>query len=772
MTTRALSLLLLVAFAQSAYAQTVSVRSGAHDSFTRLVLNLPERLDWVIENTESGASVVFPQSNVTFDTSKVFNRVTRDRLEDISAPSGAARLDLTFDCNCTLQPFWNDRTMLVLDLAENTTSPIPMTAANRPLTVPPEGVARTVPKNPQTTSAAAAMMIAQHDSGLGTRPKRDAPHASIGVAPQAPLTPNANLPRVQAELLNNLARAASRGLLTPKRITRLRPGAVPDYAANAPTQSLAKAVAPDPQKETPAALPANLNLHAQSSIDREIRAHIEGNFSLSGHPACIADDLIALPTWGGEAPFHQQIGALSGRLLGEFDTPDATVALELAHLYAYFGFGHETRQILNLAEIDAPGTDILAEMAIILDDGHAPQDSLFAGQLGCDTAAALWSALSYETLPNDSAIDLKAIQRNFAALPRHLRFYLGPLLSRKLTRAGHVGSADQILRMVDRSQTDETPDASMARAELAQAEGKSEEAAAGLETVVESSAEPSAGAVLKLITKRLAAKQEISFDLAQLAGAYAHENRGAELGQDLARAYLSALAASGAFGQAFDEFDRLLPDLVPDSHDMIHQTLIEYLTSNADDLTFLRHTFAGHAKRDRNLAPEIAAAVAKRLLGNGFETAALEFVSAPLPGQEGRAHRLIRAEIALTQNRARQAEIELIGLSGPEADALRAQALELAGDHRAASEYFLASDQPDKAQNAAWLAEDWEQVGTSDDPVLQNVARMMQGDENGSDPQIAGVLAQSRRLLEDSAKARATLGNLLNAKPGPQAPES
>jgi hypothetical protein len=411
-------------------------------------------------------------------------------------------------------------------------------------------------------------------------------------------------------------------------------------------------------------------------------------------------------------------------------------------------------------------------MAIILDDGHAPQGSLFAGQLGCDTAAALWSALSYETLPNDSAIDLKAIQRNFAALPRHLRLYLGPILSRRLTRAGHVESADQILRMIDRSQPEETADASMARAELAEAKGKPEEATSELETVAQSNAEPSADAVLKLINKRLATKQEISFDLAQLAGAYAQENRGAKLGQDLARAYLSALAASGAFGQAFDEFDRLSPDLVPDSHDMVHQTLIEYLTSNADDLTFLRHTFAGHAKRARNLAPEIAAAVAKRLLGNGFETAALEFVSAPLPGPEGRAHRLIRAEIALAQNQPRQAEVELIGLDGPEADALRAQALELAGEHRAASEYFLASDQPDKAQNAAWLAEDWEQVSTSDDPLLQNVARMMQGNENGSDPKVTGVLAQSRRLLENSAKARVTLGNLLEAKPGPQAPES
>jgi len=772
MTSRVLSFLLLVAFAQSAYAQTVSIRSGAHDGFTRLVLNLPERLEWVIESTESGASVAFPKSNVAFDTSKVFNRVTRDRLEDISAPTGAARLDLKFGCNCTLRPFWNDRTMLVLDLAENATTPTPMTPSNRSLTIPQASVAGTFKVNPETASAAAAMMVAQHDSGLGTHHNGDTAHGPRNSAAQATPPPNANLPRMQAELLNNLARAATQGLLTPKRATRPRQSPAPEYATNDLTQNREKAVDPEPQHETPSALPANLNLHAQSSIDREIRAHIEGNFSLSGHPACIADDLIALPSWGDETPFHQQIGALSGRLLGEFDTPDATVALDLARLYAYFGFGHETRQILDLVEIDASHKDVLSEMAVILDDGHAPQGSLFAGQLGCKTAAALWSALSYETLPNDSAIDLKAIQRNFAALPRHLRHYLGPLLARRLTRAGHVESADQILRMIDRNQPEKTAGASMARAELAEAKGNPKEATSELETVAQSNAEPSADAVLKLINKRLAAKQEISFDLAQLAGAYAQENRGAKLGQNLARAYISALAASGAFDQSFREFDRLSSDLAPDSHDMIQQTLIEYLTDNADDLAFLRHTLAGHARQAGNLAPEIAAAVAKRLLDNGFETAALEFVSAPTPGPEGRSHRLIRAEIALAQNQPRQAEVELIGLDGPEADALRAQALELAGEHRAASEYFMASNQPDKAQNAAWLAEDWEQVSTSEDPLLQNVARMMQGDETESDPIATGVLAQSRRLLEDSAKARAILGNLLVAKPGPQAPES
>lgn len=772
MITRALSLFLFFVSVQSALAQTVLVRSGDHDGFTRLVLNLPYRLDWTSESNANGASVIFPKSNVAFDTSSVFNRITRDRLEDISAPPGAARLDLTFDCNCILRPFWNDRTMLVIDIAETAADPAAINPPKRPLTIPRTSVVGTAPMKPETVSTAAAMMTAQINSGLGAPPESGAPQVPMGADKLAALAPNVNLPQVQAELLKNLSRAASQGLLTPKRAARPRPSAVSDYAANEPPPAPAEPAKPEAPKETAQPLSANLNLHAQSSIDREIRAHNEGTFSLSGHPTCIADDLMDLPTWGEDAPFQLQIGALNGRLLGEFDTPDAGVALELARLYTYFGFGHEAQQVLNLVEIGAPGTEILSEMATILDEGHASQESLFAGQLGCDNAAALWSALSYETLPKENPIDLKAIQRNFAALPRHLRLYLGPLLSRKLTRAGHIESADQILRMVDRTQTDETPDATMARAELAQAEGASEEAATDLETVAESNAQPSADAVLKLIDQRLAAKQEISFDLAQLAGAYTQENRGAELGQNLARAYLSALAASGAFGQSFSEFDRLSADLAPHSQNQVRQTLIEYLTESADDLNFLRYTLAGRAGDPKSLSPEIASKVAKRLLENGFETTALDFVSAPMPGPEGRAQRLIRAEIALAQNRPRQAEVELIGINGTEADALRAQALDLAGEHRAASEYFTASDQPNKAQNAAWMAEDWEQISTSEDPVLQNVARLMQAGGTSSDPQMTGVLAQNRRLLEDSAKARETLGNLLKAKPGPQAPES
>ncbi|MDT8325879.1 MAG: hypothetical protein RQ750_00640 [Roseovarius sp.] len=764
MITRAIGFFFLLVFAQAGLAQTIEVRSGDHDDFTRLVLNLPERLEWTSETSANGVSVVFPNGKLVFDTSKVFDRISRDRLKEISAPAGAARLDLAFDCECTIRPFWNDRTMLVIDIAESASKPTPIPQPAHASARPNQNMTRNAPMKQKTVSAAATMLSEHLDNSLGI------PIGNVVATPAArlqapePATPGLNLPRMQEELLNNLARAASQGLLTPRRGAKTRRAA----ATGAPIPDPEESTEPEPAKVVPTPLSANLNLHAQSSIDREMRTHFKGKFSLSGHADCTNDNLIDIPAWGTEATFHTQVGALSGRLLGEFDTPDRAVALELARLYAYFGFGHEMRQVLSFVETDDSGTDVLREMSVIFDEGHAPPGSLFAGQLGCDNASALWAALSYETLPQDTAIDLDAIQRGFAALPRHLRRYLGPLLSTKLTRVGHVETANQILRIIDRIQTDEAPAASMARAELAQAEGEPRRAEAALETVAESNSEPSADAVLKLINQKLDAQQGISFDLAQLAGAYAQENRGAPLGQDLAQAYLSALAASGAFEQSYAEFDRLLPDLAPQHEQPVRESLIAHLTESADTIDFLRYTLAGRAGDPTNLKPETASAIARRLLENGFETAALGFVARPSAGLNGRPQRLLRAEIALAQNRSRQAEIELIGINGPDADALRAQALEQAGEHRAASEFFMASDQPKEAEKAAWMAGDWDQVGTSDEPVLQDVARLMQAVATTKDPQVTGVLAQNRKLLEESAKARKTLENLLEAKPGPQ----
>ncbi len=766
--------LLFCLLGQTGTAQTVQIRSGEHENFTRLVMTLPARMEWQTETREGGASLVFERSGLVFDTSRVFDRVTRARLADIAAPAGQSRLDLSFACDCSLLTFWHDRNMLVVDISA---SADPSTAAGAAILQPPPQPLR----QPHGTSRpglgseplshAAILLSDQLDQSLQHDRGPFAATLRRGDPFKASIDPVSDLADMRAALVRELDRAATQGLLSSARPLR-KPADTPHgplhpdpigTAQGEETASAGRASTP-PAKGRP-------NIRVQTSINRELGARAAALLEQTDHHACPPAAWVDVPAWGNEAPFYQQVGALNRRLLGEFDRVMDETAVQLARLYIYFGLGLEARQVLGLIDRHDQEKGLLTDLAMILDSGQAPDGSALFGAAGCDTTTALWSLLAHDRLADNLTFDHKAVQRGFAALPDHLRRQLGPLLARKLNAAGHMRTADGILRIIDRSGDEARPETALAAAELAQSKGLTEAAEVNLEAVIESNASPSAEALLQLIEQRLAEDKPISFDRAELAGAYAHEYRSTTFGQRMARAYVSALAASGAFGQAFAEFDRMRPDLTTQDQSTLQNILVGYLTAGANDLDFLRYTLADLRGSPETLAPDLALAVGQRLLETGFTLAAETYVSAPGPGADGHARRLLRADIALSRNRLRQAEIELLNIEGAEADALRARARDLAGQHDAAITYFMASDQPDKAAESAWLAGDWDRLRNAYDPVMQEVAEMMQPRDNPPDAQESGTLAHNRALLDQSARTRETLGRLLETMPVPQAPE-
>ncbi|SEL54720.1 hypothetical protein SAMN05443999_10650 [Roseovarius azorensis] len=771
MIARLLLALLFCLLGQTGIAQTVQIRSGDHEGFTRLVMTLPARIEWQTETREGGASLVFARPGLVFDTSRVFDRITRARLADIVAPTGQSRLDLSFACDCGLLTFWHDRSMLVVDISASADLSIAEVAA----ILQPRPQAPDMPGpgfGSEPLSRAAVLLSDRLDQTL--QPDRDrfaaTPRRSDPFRANA--LPAFDLADMRAALVRELDRAVTQGLLSSARPLHaladtphgpLHPGPM--------TAAQDDATASTGQSNTPVAR-GRPNIRVQTGLDSDLKARAAALLGQSDHHACLPVAWVNVPAWGSQAPFYQQAGPLNRRLFGEFDHVMQDTAFQLARLYIYFGLGLEARQVLSLIDRHDREMSLLTDLAMILDTGEAPDGSILFGQVGCDAPVALWSLLAHDPLPEDLTFDHKAVQRGFAALPDHLRQQLGPVLARKLNAAGHMQTADGILRMIDRSTDESRPETALAEAELAQSKGLTGTAEAGLEAVIDSNASPSAEALLQLIEQRLAEDKPISFDHAQLAGAYAHEYRSTAFGQRMARAYVSALAASGAFGQAFSEFDRMRPDLTAQDQSGLQNILVGYLTAGANDLDFLRYTLANRGGAPQTLAPDLALAVSQRLLEAGFTRAAETYVSAPEPGPDGHAQRLLRANIALAQNRPRQAEVELLNVEGADVDALRARARDLAGEHGTAIDYFMASDQPDKAADSAWLAGDWTRLRDAEDPVMQEMADLLHPRDDPPYPPEGGVLARNRTLLEQSAQTRKTLGRLLEAKPVPQMPES
>ena len=787
MTGRLTILLMALLLAGPALSKPVRVRTGEHKNYTRIVFDLPKRVEWTLRQEDDKAILLFAGQEFEFDTGRVFNRLSEGRVNAISNGPGNESLTIELGCKCELATFWYGRSSLVVDIrdvAEATSEP-PKPQVTEQITDPPSEPAHVAEMRQASvppiiipnarSSIAAALTMSEFAPDMKVATAEDpASDEILSADPVVPQASERNLLEARDSLLRQIGRAASQGLLSPNvSLPRKseRPKE-PDHGDNGPEQTAAPMIS---ETETGNAALDQINLRAQSSIDRDFLSALSQATGETSDRVCLKPSQIDVTIWGTDDPFAQQIGAVRVRLSGEFDKTDEAAVMELTRLYLYFGFGAEARQTLKLITEETPETALLKDMAAIFEKGYAPVGSQLSGQLNCDAPISLWSALSYQALPTGVEMDENAILRGFNALPPHLRSYLGPILSRRFLEAGQKTTSDRILRILNRNEETTTPESDLVQAEIGLAENANKEAEALLDDVVTSGAKPSAEALLLKIETALEAGHTISFETAQLAGAYAQENRDKALGHELSQAYVVSLAASGAFDQSYQEFARLKPELEPENQLVAQSKMLEFLTANADDMTFLEHIFTDYADQPDAIDAQVSNAAAKRLLALGFTSKARQILAPQATGEQERERALLRAEIALMENNPHQAEEALLGFVGNDVNLLLAKARSQVGEHKAAATLFTSGNQPDMAKREAWLAEDWDMLLAADDPVLTDVAMLIKPENNPSDTGAVmasdmGVLAQDRALIEASRSTRNTIENLLQSQPGPDGP--
>lgn len=735
--------LLLSLCALPALAQTVLVRSGEHEGFTRLVLDFPERIDWQDHARENGIKITFPGQRPAFDLSQAFDRLTSGRLAGIDAPKGSGELNLTFDCACTARTFWHARSMLVVDILAS----LPAETPPAPLTQTPATEAGSLAMA-KPTSAAARWMT----SRIGPPPVMTERDASP-VTPQ----PDDRLLAVRRTLLEQIAQSSNQGLVEPAR---------PRHPVGNPSLSpspLAVTAEPVSTEETATAQEAPLgpggNLRVLGAIDPAPMSVLSSTLSGMTPTACLPEAMLDVATWGAQAPLADQIGALYPRLSGEFDIVNPEIARQLARLYIYFGFGLEAQQVLSLVPSDDQEILILRELAAVVDDPDAESMApRLRRDLGCQGRGALWAALAHAAIPENQLLDHPAILRAFAELPEHLRKHTGPALARKLLAAKHRETSDMILRGLGTESPFDTAAETIARAELAIADGDLDQANQSLQESLSRNEVDTAEALATMITSRIAQDQRLDYDTAQLAGALYQENRGTPLGQEIGRSYLLALAASGSYPEAFSEFDRVAPDLPPETAMETRHDMLRLLLEQAEDTAFLRQVLNEPAAQFGTMSSDLAQRLAQRVLTLGFADQAADILSAAPLEEADPAYRLLTGEIALARGRPHLAEAEVIGLVAPEADALRARARTMLGDHAGAMRYLDGLEDEEATQRAAWLAQDWPKLLASDDPTTQNLAQAL---TQTAPEKSAGLLSYNRALIDQSVETRAALSALL-----------
>ncbi len=742
MTRVLLFILAIWAAGGAASAQNSVVRSGDHDGFTRLVLPLPNDVVWTIDQSDRTFSVQVESPSIQFDFSRVFTRIGRNRLAAISQDGAGSPLVFTLGCACSVANFVDTPGFLVFDITDGDP------ASDKKQPEFGQVINQLDYRLPSQISASDQLktpnIILPNEVGqvLAPAPPVEMPALDTGKVSRLPNVLNLS----EQRLLAQISRASGQGLLEM----------IPESSAH--MQAERGDVTGNHQAVSNMQRPVSLT--ATTAVDREL-APIAGAIGQpASGPACLTQEQVGLKNWGGERPFAVEIGHWRSLLFGEFDVLNAATSLNLARTYLYYGFGAEAAQVIGLVSLGDEQNRILRAISEILDTGEPLDNNPFAGQQGCDGDVALWSVLASEIVEIDTNTD--AVLRGFSRLPIHLRSYLGPKISQRFSKAGDGQTAGSILRAINRMGEDTGAELKLANAAVASLQGDTQTVEQELTKSVEAGSEYSPHALVKLVANWFESREALSPELPDLTGAYAAEFRNSDIGPELRRTHVVALALTGQFGEAF----ALMPDLAERDGDTNKQKalspLLELLAERADDVSFLRFSLGSALQGPVNVPVQVQDRVARRLLELGFPEEAAFWTNTSAGNTSSQDRRLIRAEIALARQLPQRALVELVGLTSTKATSLRAAAAWENGEYSQAGQMLTSLGDTDGAARVFWLGEDWEAVPEqAETQYSQIVAGSVQLRAEQVSQLPLTPLARARALMNASSGTRSEIAALL-----------
>ena len=766
---------------QMAAAQTVLVKAGEHPGFTRLVLELPQPVDWQLGRTGDGYDLRLKTDGLRFDLTRVFDTIQRTRLAAIWMDPASGGLRLGVACACHAIPFEFRPGIIVVDVRDGPPpngssfelaldgskpdrlvprpSPRPRQRP-QPAAAPGGPSAAGGPRGPEAgKSSTGAPAPAYSGPGYDWTAARDAVAATKALpGPLPPPLPDPvshDLGPLKTALLRQLGRGAAQGVVQM---------AQPSLTARNAGEPL------------PTGPRANIHFGRMPGFDVVTRRDPDAMLAQDG-ATCIPDDRLDVAGWAGDLPVSVQIADTRARLLGEFDRPDAGAVAIAARMMIHFGFGAEARQLLEQMPVDHPDAPLWISMAGTV-DGAADDAGPFAGMAGCDTAAALWAVAASAKVSLGAPPQTVAVLRAFSALPAHLRRTLGPDLAARFLAAGDIATARTLKSATIRGVVDPTPDIVVMEAGIALAADDPVAAAAYLDPVLTDAGPSTAKAMIALTDARLKAGTPIDGATATALAALVREQAGSALDPALRRAQVLALGASGDFDQAF----ALLPQMQGAERDLWH-----LLATLGSDAAVLTHAVLPPDTPVPPLAIADRAGIADHLLTLGLAEAALNWTGAPAAdGPDDLKVLAAKANLMLGKADLTLALLDSITDGDGLAD-LRAAALLQLGKPAEAAEIWAGAGKPDEQLRAQSWAQNWDDLGQGGATIWQPAAALTSGpiadaaipeanaDASGPlapnpdapNPPAPGPLAKGAALVADSVATRATLAALLENVPRP-----
>jgi len=658
----ALALVAALAAAGSASAQEGgAIRTGEHAGFTRVVLVIDPRTEWSLESAPGQAVLLFPGREIVFGTAGVFERIPRTRVRSIESATGPDGTRVAVGLGCDCRI---------------------------------------------TASFVGARYLALdvHDRGAPRAAAAPSPGGADGATEDAAareMREAAAVATAEALLIGQIERAADQGLIAlaadPPTVGEPASGTAPDPVPPAEAEK------PDTEPDAEAGAETLLDLmdheqiEATTVFDRDSAALMAQRPVAAPPAVCQPDEALDVGSWSNGLALHAQTPALMRRVVGEFDRPDPLALRDLARLHIRFGFGVEA-------------------------DGPLALDEPCPGRHG------LWLALGGQAPAHHDAT-FTSVQEAFGDLPADLRARVGPGLAGRLLDAERSVAARAIFETLMRPGIlPDDPARDLAEARLIAAEGDAPEAARRMLAIVESGLWNADDALLHFVPLALAhglpLPERVVLDLRAAAGLH----RGTPREVELRRLLIAALGARADLGTALAETEAARADL-PDAAPRF-AALATGVMAAADPDRVGAGAYAeavlGHAGL---LATTPAAdgarrAVAGHLVALGLPNAALDLLAPPLARGDGAAAR-IAARALLDLGEPDSARALTAPQRGPEALALRAEALARGGDPAAALALLARNGLEAATQPLAWPAGDWLRASTDARSERAAMARFM-----------------------------------------------
>lgn len=722
-------LFVLYSLVNPAMAQVI-VKSGAHDGFTRLVIDFDHPVEWRVGRSEDGYELRTGEKYLPYDLSKVFNLIRKDRLKSISVDEKTGSLRFNLGCQCHVIAFEFRPGIIVIDLRDgipeegsSTENILPEHPDSQKFNLENTQNAIQFLNNRNLNFEWAAMAIEASNINLKT-------NEETSKAPTLDFT-------LRENLIKEVGRGASLGIIDIE-VQRHQIGQNRYFDYNRPSTPLDK---------------ENRSFEIMSEEDavpgvvlRSVPTEPQ-NYGTSKN-RCFESSPLEMSNWSGEEAVWTQMGSPNLEIVGEFDLPNVDAITRYSKFLISIGFGAEARSILTSFEDSMDDTELIIALSFIVDGQDDPTD-YFSGQESCNSAASLWATLDSEATVKREPVNISALLHSYSSLSIDMRKNIGPRLVKILLSRDEFSAAKQVHNFLVRSPDGRGPTVSLIEASMDLYDNKAASAEAKANAEVLDPGPETWSAIVAMVEAREEQGLPINTETLLALEAVSREREATDEHPRVLRALVLAYAQAGDFAGAFHALS-----LVPSASAKLWR-LLSLLGTDDDLLEFaVFQNEVDISDVDRSSINRIVA----RLTDLGMTKSAAYWAE-----QDRQIDRIPLAKAELLQGNALTALSLVADGTTEDAIATRALALRSLGMNGAAALLYSDLGDVEREISAIQQERDWDEVAARGSTHWRSAAELLGAPENSTTALDAGPLEKVFDMVVLSEKSRQVISLLLES---------